>query len=421
MSPGLPYTCLHLLQRLFTYPNALSLLFAPSGAGGSVSGGGAAEAAAAAAAAASSSIMRILMRLLEVRWRSHGSGLCGIHVMEWDHRLSHPCRAAARCFSLVPHHAHLLTRSCIPALQPAPTHSGSGGQGARLQVSGAGVSVPHEQRTLHGVDRGASGGRWAGVGRVSRHDQGLREDLPPDVLITESAAREPVSDWMQVERVQSVQKGENKQSHVVLVRVALTADKQKASAAAAAKTSAAAAAEAEADAEAASLEAEGATVRARRRARRAAEAAAEAAEAEAAAAAAAHPDAAVPGGLAVLGRAWVERHKVRPCGCVQVPLRDVGGRSSPRDSPRILLRPPSVCHAPVGLVWAGIYSPPPPAPPPPSPQDIVEHYGAAYQEASWKPLTELLEAVVVTEVRRVYGGMGSYFIGRGFTIPSKQP
>eukprot|EP00198_Chlamydomonas_reinhardtii_P013432 XP_001702769.1 component of the exocyst complex [Chlamydomonas reinhardtii] len=209
-------TTLSFLKRLFTYPNALSLLFAPSGAGGSVSGGGAAEAAAAAAAAASSSIMHILMRLLEA------------------------LEAKARAYK-------------SPAL------------GSLFLMNNVHYMV------------------WT-------------------------------------------------------VEQAAAADKQKASAAAAAKTSAAAAAEAEADAEAASLEAEGATVRARRRARRAAEAAAEAAEAEAAAAAAAHPDAAVPGGLAVLGRAWVERHK-----------------------------------------------------------DIVEHYGAAYQEASWKPLTELLEAVVVTE------------------------
>ncbi|KAG2433194.1 hypothetical protein HYH02_012736 [Chlamydomonas schloesseri] len=216
-------TTLSFLKRLFTFPNALSLLFAPSGAGGGVSSGDAAEAAAAAAAAASSSIMRILMRLLEA------------------------LEAKARAYK-------------SPAL------------GSLFLMNNVHYMV------------------WT-------------------------------------------------------VEQAAAADKQKASAAAAAKTAAAsagaaAAAEAEAEAEAASIEAEGqgSSVRARRRARRAAEAAAEAAEAEAAAAAAAHPDAAVPGGLAVLGRAWVERHK-----------------------------------------------------------DIVEHYGAAYQDASWKPLAELLEAVVVTE------------------------
>lgn len=39
-----------------------------------------------------------------------------------------------------------------------------------------------------------------------------------------------------------------------------------------------------------------------------------------------------------------------------------------------------------------------PAPFPPT-QDIVEHYGAAYHEATWRPLMGALEAVLVDEVR----------------------
>ncbi|GFR51759.1 hypothetical protein Agub_g14211, partial [Astrephomene gubernaculifera] len=106
-------TTLGFLKRLFTYPNALPLLFGPpgpgsiagaaagiagaaAGGGGAGAGGGSASSStsdAATAAAASSSIMRIMMRLLEVlesKARSYKAPALGhlflmnnVHYMVW--------------------------------------------------------------------------------------------------------------------------------------------------------------------------------------------------------------------------------------------------------------------------------------------------------------------------------------------------
>ncbi|GLC40352.1 hypothetical protein PLESTB_001679800 [Pleodorina starrii] len=89
-------TMLSFLKRLFTYPNALSLLFSPGAGSVSSNGGGGGAGSgseAAAAAAASSSIMRILMRLmeaLEAKARSYKVPALGdlflmnnVHYMVW--------------------------------------------------------------------------------------------------------------------------------------------------------------------------------------------------------------------------------------------------------------------------------------------------------------------------------------------------
>ncbi|GIM12723.1 hypothetical protein Vretimale_15897 [Volvox reticuliferus] len=83
-------TTLSFLKRLFTYPNALTLLFSPGAGSVSSAGGGTNE---AASAAASSSIMRILMRLLEsleAKARSYKIPALGdlflmnnVHYMVW--------------------------------------------------------------------------------------------------------------------------------------------------------------------------------------------------------------------------------------------------------------------------------------------------------------------------------------------------
>ncbi|KXZ53823.1 hypothetical protein GPECTOR_6g741 [Gonium pectorale] len=85
-------TTLSFLKRLFTYPNALTLLFSPGGSvAGAASGGDAV--ATAAAASAGSTIMRILMRLLEAleaKAKAYKSPALGhlflmnnVHYMVW--------------------------------------------------------------------------------------------------------------------------------------------------------------------------------------------------------------------------------------------------------------------------------------------------------------------------------------------------